>query len=70
MISIPKELNQWKGMEQTLRIIIKENFPEIKKDLIFYILFWVVITQLYPTVKMHQSEHLRHMHFTACLYLK
>lgn len=37
MISVPKESNECKGMEQILRTIIEKNFPEIKKDLIFYI---------------------------------
>lgn len=67
-ITIPKELNQYKGMERILRNIIEENFPEIKKDLMLYILFWVVVTQLYKIVKMHQTEHLRYMHFIICLY--
>lgn len=33
MISILKELNQCKGMEQILRIKIEETFPKVEKDL-------------------------------------
>ena len=53
MISIPKELNQCKEMEQILRTITKKDFTKIKKDLMSYILSWVVVTQLYPIAKMY-----------------
>lgn len=54
MTTILKELNQQKGMEQMLRIIILKSFPEIKKDLIFCILFgwWLHnYTQLSKCIK-------------------
>lgn len=33
---------------------------------IVYILIWVVFTQAYKYVKVHQAAYLRFMHFTVC----
>lgn len=65
-IIIPKKLNQYKVMEQILRNIIEEHFPEIKKDLMVSILFWVMVYNYTKLSKVHQTEQLRYMHFIIC----
>lgn len=53
-------------MEQILRNIIEEHFPEIKKDLMVSILFWVMVYNYTKLSKVHQTEQLRYMHFIIC----
>lgn len=53
-------------MEQILRNIIEEHFPETKKDLMVSILFWVMVYNYTKLSKVHQTEQLRYMHFIIC----